>query len=488
MGTCCERPKFRLNIFPSTQESGGSHMSLLARKILLLTAVTFVGCAKSRDLQTSPDTTQNPNQGEPKQEEKVLDPNRFIAQNMEVQSMLDLGHHGIQARNGNDIWGWTDPQTGREYAIMGFSDKTGIVDLTDPKNPEHLGDIPTFDQSSLWQDIKVYKDHAYIVSEAPDSGLSVFDLRNLRGLHPSKPLVFERTSHYDYMGNAHNIFINEDTGFAYAVGTLSCGAGVHVVNIQDPERPQFTTCIGRDIFEPWRPTTTGMTGMAAFLTMPAFDLHALVKDIGGGKGTTTHDDAYTHDIQCIVYNGPDTKYTGHEICFASNDNTMNIIDVTDKGKVRQIGMLTYNGVGFIHQGWLTEDRNYFLIDDEIDELNAVAAGEKDIATKTYIADVRDLENPKLSGIYRGKTPAIDHNLYIKGNLVFESNYTSGLRVLDASDVANGNLKEVGFFDGLPETDATEFDGTWSNYPFFKSGNIVVSYIDGRLFVVRTKLQ
>jgi hypothetical protein len=33
---------------------------------------------------------------------------------------------------GNDIWGWTDPLDGREYALVGRNDGTAFVDVTDP--------------------------------------------------------------------------------------------------------------------------------------------------------------------------------------------------------------------------------------------------------------------------------------------------------------------------------------------------------------------
>ena len=35
----------------------------------------------------------------------------------------------------NDVWGWTDPETGREYGLVGRMDGTAFVDVTDPHNP-----------------------------------------------------------------------------------------------------------------------------------------------------------------------------------------------------------------------------------------------------------------------------------------------------------------------------------------------------------------
>jgi choice-of-anchor B domain-containing protein len=80
--------------------------------------------------------------------------------------------------------------------------------------------------------------------------------------------------------------------------------------------------------------------------------------------------------------------------------------------------------------------------------------------------------------------AIDHNMYVVGDYVYQANYASGLQVLEIGDVANSpDLTEIAFFDKYPESDENDFDGAWSNYPYFPSGNVVVSSIDRGLFVL-----
>jgi choice-of-anchor B domain-containing protein len=81
---------------------------------------------------------------------------------------------------GSDIWGWTDPLTGKEYALVGQTTGTAFVDISDPVNPIFKGTLNTATTSSLWRDIKVYKNHAYIVAESTDHGIQVFDLTQLR--------------------------------------------------------------------------------------------------------------------------------------------------------------------------------------------------------------------------------------------------------------------------------------------------------------------
>ncbi|MEZ5331773.1 MAG: choice-of-anchor B family protein [Thermoanaerobaculia bacterium] len=234
---------------------------------------------------------------------------------------------GGSGQNGNDIWGWTDPVTGHEWALMGLSNGTSFVDVTDPVNPLYAGRLPTQTQTSTWRDIKVYADHAFIVSEASGGhGMQVFDLAKLRTI-VNPPVVFNTSSdlaaHYTGFNNAHNIAINEETGFAYAVGTNTCSGGLHMVNIQNPSNPTSAGCFSAD--------------------------------------------GYTHDVECVVYHGPDAGHQGDEICFASNEDTVTVVDVTSKVSPSQLSRTPYSGSGYTHQGWLTPDQRYYIQDDELDE-------------------------------------------------------------------------------------------------------------------------
>lgn len=347
----------------------------------------------------------------------------------------------------NDIWGWTNPDTGVDYAIVGMDGGTSFIDLSNPNSPEVIGYLPTRTVSSSWRDIKTFKNHAFIVSEASDHGMQVFDMMQLTDLLSFSTLE-ETASYTDHsLGNAHNVFINEDSDVAYVVGATSddCSAGgLHMVDISDPSNPNFAGCFSGD--------------------------------------------GYTHDVQCVNYDdGPDGDYLEKEICFASNENDVAIIDVTDKSNARVISKIRYPNPGYTHQGWLTEDKKHFLIDDETDELcvfGGILSGSKSVKTRTIIADVSNLDSPNVVGIHEGSSKAIDHNLYVKGNYVYQANYRAGLRVLDLSSVADGTLTEKAYFDVYPGSDSNEFNGAWSNYPFFDSGIVVVSGIEQGLFVLR----
>jgi choice-of-anchor B domain-containing protein len=350
-----------------------------------------------------------------------------------------LPHDEIGGGSGNDIWGWTDPVTGREYALVGRSTGTAFVDISNPARPVYLGNLPTHTTDSIWRGIKVFADHAFIVSEAANHGMQVFDLTQLRRV-TSPPVTFTETAHYAGFGATHTLAVNSRTGFAYAAGTRTCEGGLHAVDVRAPAAPRAAGCFSED--------------------------------------------GYTHETQCVIYEGPDTLYRDREICFNSNEDTLTIVDATDKVEMVQLSRTGYGGSSYTHQGWLTEDQRFLLVNDEGDERAFKHA------TRTWIWDVSDLDAPVLASYFDHSTPATDHNLYIRGNLVYESNYRSGLRVLEMGNLLDGALREVGFFDVYPSDDEPAYNGAWSAYPFFASGAVVVNGIEQGLFVVtpRTRAQ
>jgi choice-of-anchor B domain-containing protein len=365
----------------------------------------------------------------------------FTAQNIEFLSQLTLAGMGAGTGvTGNDIWGWTDPQTGREYALVGRSDGTAFVDISDPMAPLYLGLLPTFTGDNAWRDIKVYADHAYVVSDNNGAhGMQIFDLTQLRSVS-SPPVTFSETAHYSGFQEAHNIMINEASAFAYAIGTDTFNGGLHFIDIADPVNPVAV----------------------------------------GGFGA----DGFTHDAQIVTYKGPDTAYAGQEIAFCSNTDTLTIVDVTDKNSPLQLSRTGYADSGFVHQGWLTPDQRYFLSNDETDERDNPNIN----FTRTHLWDVADLDAPIYMGFYEATVQSIDHNLYTHRGLVFEANYTSGMRVLDLGDIANGNLTEVAWIDTHPAIDSlTSFQGAWSIYPYFASGTVIIGDINEGLITVRLAL-
>ena len=268
--------------------------------------------------------------------------------------------------------------------------------------------------------------------------MQVFDLTRLRSV-TNPPQTFTADANYNGVsGNrpngSHNIAINEDSGFAYIVGSGDCAGGLHIVNIQIPTSPTFAGCFSGD--------------------------------------------GYTHDVQCVTYTGSDADYSGSEICVASNTDTITIIDVTNKANPVMVSQGLYPNPGYTHQGWFTEDQRFFLVDDELDHPASPT-------TRTIIIDLEDLDNPSFDFFYFGPEDTRDHNLYVRGHFAFLSNYSGGLRVVDLTNIESGVLSEVGFFDTFPTNDDYNFDGQWSNYPFFPSGTIIATDQNNGLFILTT---
>ena len=354
---------------------------------------------------------------------------------MSYMSLDDLTPGTGGSLSGNDSWGWTDPTTNKEYALVGLNSHAAFVDISNPIIPILVGILPTATVNSSWRDIKVYQNHAFIVSEANGHGMQVFDLTRLRSV-ANAPETFTADANFTEFGSAHNIFINETSGYAYVVGTDSASffGGALFINIQNP-------------------------------TMP-------VSEGGFAAG------GYSHDVQVITYTGPDTDHTGKEILVGSNRDEIVIADVSDKANSMILATVAYSNIGYTHQGWFTEDLRYFIVGDEIDERNF---GNN---TRTLVFDLSDLDNPLYDFDYLGPTLAIDHNGYPNGNDYFLANYRAGVRVLDLSQIGSNTLTEIGFFDTYPESDSAGFDGVWNVYPFFASGNIVISDIDRGLFIIK----
>ena len=347
----------------------------------------------------------------------------------------------------NDIWGWTDDASGREFALVGRMDGTAFVEVTDPANPRYLGELPLHQGAriNLWRGIRVYKNHAFIVADgAGPHGMQVFDLTQLLTVQ-NPPVVFQETAHYDRIASAHTIALNEESGFAYPVGNSgggeTCGGALHMIDVRDPKQPKFAGCFA---------------------------------DPSTGNART----GYTHETQCVTYKGPDPRYSGREICFNASETAVGIADVTDKANPKPIAVASYPNVAYAHQGWLTEDHRYFYLNDEGDEISGTVP-----RTRTLVWDMSKLDEPVLVKEFLGTTSASDHNLYVKGRYMFQSNYVAGVRVIDISDPANP--KETGYFDTVPfGENVPGFAGTWTNYPFFKSGTIVATSMREGLFILR----
>ena len=372
----------------------------------------------------------------------------YPCRNMDLLSFMTLEECGCNpAGNTNDVWGWKSPVSGKEYAILGCADVTSFIDVTDPVNPILIGTLATHSESSLWRDVESLGNWLYVVSEASGHGMQIFDLNQLDGV-ANPPVLFAETAHYPGFSNCHTVNVDPVSGYVYAYGTNTVGGGEHIVDVSDPLNPTYA---------------------------------------GGYENS-----GYTHDGFAWTYDGPDADHQGEEIVIACNgrsgsDNDILVfVNVTDKSDCVLIGEYDYNGeatIGYFHQGWITKNKRYFLMNDELDEM-ALGNDQQPYGTRTHIFNITDLDNVTYEGFYEGTSPAIDHNLYALDQFIYESNYRSGVRVLDAIRVAESQLSEVAFFDLYPENDNAQFSGTWSNYPYLPSGIVLATSMYDGMFIVK----
>ncbi|MEM8709409.1 MAG: choice-of-anchor B family protein [Planctomycetota bacterium] len=349
----------------------------------------------------------------------------FVGQGLRLESWLTLADLGSEGATGNDCWGYASP-SGREYALIGTSTLTAVVEVTDPANAQLIGTIAG--PNSLWRDIKVYQDRAYAVSEG-GSGIQVINLSNV----DAGQVTLETTITGQGSDATHNVAIDEDSGFLYRTG--GSGNGLRIYSLANPGSPQF---------------------------------------VGSWSSR------YVHDAQVVTYSsGP---FAGRQVAFCcagfnngSVDTGLTILDVTNKSNIQVLSQLAYPQRRYSHQGWLSADRTRFYLGDELDE----GAG-LDLTT-TRVFDVSDPANAFLIGRFDNGVSAISHNMYERDGYLFQANYTSGVRVLDIG--ANpDDPEEVAFFDTAPDLKSLTFNGLWSVYPNLPSGTVIGSDLERGLFV------
>ena len=347
-----------------------------------------------------------------------------LAEGVVLRSAIPLSGLG-NAISGSDCWGYVSP-SGREYALVTVYDGMFVYEITDPGSPDEIGFISG--PNSDWHDVKVYQDYCYVVSEG-GQGIQVVSLANV----DSGSVSLVNTVTTGGTTASHNVAIDEASGFLYRCG--GGNNGLRIYDLSNPSSPNFVA--------QW-------------------------------------DTRYVHDAQIVTYDsGP---WAGRQIAFCcsgfnggSVDTGLDILDVTNKSNIQVLANLVYPSGRYSHQCWIDEDRKYVYLNDELDEGNNAPF------TKTFVFDVEDLQNPFLASTFDNGNTSIGHNLYIQGNLLYEANYTSGMRVFDLGQNPL-DPPEIAFYDTVPSTDAASFNGLWSIYPYFPSGTVIGSDFDNGFFV------
>ena len=338
-------------------------------------------------------------------------------------NIQEIGHLDYQALRQSDLsnlWGYTD-ETGIEYALVGVngggaqgSGGISVVSLEDPTNPVEVFFFAG--PNSIWREIKVWGDHAYITTEAESGGITIVDLSPLPQSTALPAIVWDAPD----WNTAHSLFIDEN-GRLYIHGTDRDNGGVIMYDLtQDPMAP---------------------------VEVGAYDLW------------------YCHDS----FARGDTLYAAHIY-----DGFFSMVNVSDPTNPILLGTRTTPS-NFTHNAWL-DDSGQFLFTTDERPGSYIAA--YDVSDPTDIVEVDRLRSDVDDG-------AIIHNTYWLDHKLYHSYYTKGIAIYDATNPTN--MVEVGSFDTSPFT-GNSFNGAWGVYPYFNSGLLIVSDIEGGLYVLQPQLE
>ncbi len=371
---------------------------------------------------------------------------------LDLLARIPLSGFSSNPNGANDIWGFVDLNDKREYAIIGLRNGTAVVDVTDPANPTEVGTIPGL--QTIWRDVKVlqtfdsaadrWKAYAYVTADSVNQSFQIIDLTAL-------PASISLAATVNAFASAHNIYMANidyatgrplpgETPFAYILGSNLQSGAFRILEFSNPLAP-----------------TT--------VTMPP---------VGTG---------YIHDASSMLVTDARTAdcAAGHnpcEVLIDYNETSVDFWDVTDKAAPVKLSSLTYPNAEYTHSGWWSKDKKFVYIQDELDEQRT------GINTRVVIVDLSDLKNPSIAGNWNGPTKAIDHNGFTLDDEYYMSNYRRGLTVLDIADPKAPSEKL--FFDTFvsPAENDAVFNGAWGTYPYLPSGTILVSDIEGGLFLLK----
>ncbi len=377
----------------------------------------------------------------------------FACQSVSLLAHLPLADLMPTSSRGNDVWGFTDLNTGREYAFMGLERGVIILDVTNPEAPEKITTITG--SPTTWRDIKIYQHYdvtdkrwrayAYATADNVTDFLMVLDLSDL-------PNGIEKINFRSDFTAAHNTYL-VNTDYTYGLAQTSSG-------------PQLGIAGGRE---------NGGDHRLYSLSNPRAP-SLLTESVWG----------YAHDLasfpisdarkssQCTI--GQSSAVC--QVMSDFNENSIDVWDVTDPSSPQLLSSIGYANAAYVHSGWWTEDGRHLLVHDELDESTF------GLNTTVRVFDMADIREPTMVGSWVGPTRAIDHNGFVKGNRYYIANYSEGLTVLDITDPSTP--QRIGYFDTYPSSSETSFVGAWGAYPFFASGTIAVGDINTGLYLLRNE--
>lgn len=358
---------------------------------------------------------------------------QFPSQNVTLLSQWDTSitvAEPVYAIRYNSIWGWTDPQDNKEYAIIGATDGTYIIDVTIPTAPLVRDYVKGRRDSCIWREYKTYQNYLYAVS---DDGVNAFNQNSLQiiDLSPLPDSVQVVYDNNNLVSRAHTIFIDADKMYLNSVNMPNNGghSNMAVFSLINPVNPILMRRLEQDF--------------------PSSD--------------NVHD--------CYVRN---------DTCYASSSYGGLFIYKFSGSQFSLLGSLTsYPDQGYNHSSALTADGQTLIFTDEVPT---------NLALKSL--DVSNMGNLTVLDVFKStsSTIATPHNPFIRkgdNNRVVVAYYQDGVQIFDISNPSN--ISRTGFFDtnptDCPSCPNPSYSGCWGAYVDLPSGIIVASDMQNGLFVL-----
>ncbi len=320
----------------------------------------------------------------------------------------------------NEIWGWADSASGREYAIIGTLAETYFIEVTNPFNPVVRDSVAGGHSNCIHRDFKTYRNYCYgVADEGQNSTLQIFDLSYLPD---SVHVVYDSS---EFFVRAHNIFINEKSGRLYGVGTDTLNGGLVILDIAT---------------NPEAPTSLGYFNLGA----------------------------YTHDL-----------YVRNDTVFNNNGwSGMAIWDMTNLSNPNPLGSFSgYPQAGYNHSNWVTENGKHMVMCDETHNRPVRVVDVSDLNNLSIVSSFQSQLNAPQD------TKSIAHNPLIHGDFACVSYYHDGVQIYDISDPTSP-MRAAYFDTDTTDSVYVGYDGCWGVYPFLPSGNIIASDVVFGLYVLR----
>lgn len=318
----------------------------------------------------------------------------------------------------NAVWGYARDQ--REYAIIGSTMGTHIIDVTPNDISGQVAFIPGNDQGGdiVHREFKTYRDRLYAVTDEGDGTLQIIDLRHLPD---SAPVIYDSN---ELFSRAHTLWIDTANARLY---THYGSSDFAIWSLENPDAP-------------------------VLLLKPQTSVPWWNDEVDG-----------VHDA-----------FTINNITWTNDVDAMHIIDFNDPENPVLLGSLNstdYPQPGYNHSGWLHDNGWLYVM---ADETHGTELKLFDVSDPSDILFIDTVGNERGPG-------SIPHNPCFQGDLLHVAYYEDGYWLWSVTDPANAQL--LGWYDMHPEPYAFSYKGAWGVYPYLPSGHVLISEMQHGLFVL-----